>query len=106
MCAPRKCTVNVLAQIAGEDDDTFVLFDLLEQVGHFDIRVPVVRVFHFGAFAKERVCFIEEYCIAALRGAENPDQVFSVSPLYLLKIPERSILLSTEPARFRASSRS
>ena len=42
--APRKGVVDVLAEVAGEDHHPVVLFDFLQQVGHFDVGVAVVRI--------------------------------------------------------------
>ena len=42
--APREGLVDVLAQIAREDHDAFVFFDLLQQVRDFDVGVAIVRV--------------------------------------------------------------
>ena len=45
MHAPGEGLVDVLAQVAGENDDAVILLHALEQISHLDGGVAVVYVF-------------------------------------------------------------
>ena len=68
--------VDVTAEICRQDDGTVVLFELLEEIGDFDVGVAVVRVFHFAPLAEEGVGFVEEeYALGAARGGEDAIEI-------------------------------
>src|SRR2546423_15325320 len=76
MHAPRKGFVDVLTEIAREDDAAAVLFDLLQQIGHFDVSVPVMCVLSLGTLAEKRIGFVKEkYRVAALGGAKDTVEI-------------------------------
>jgi hypothetical protein len=58
--APRERLVDVVAEVAGEDHRTLLRFQLLQQVGHLDVGVAVVRVPNLGTLAEQGVGLVEE----------------------------------------------
>ncbi len=52
--------VDVRPKVGGEDREAVEHFHPLEQVGDFDVRVPVTRVLDLGALAEEGVRLVEQ----------------------------------------------
>ena len=71
-----KGFVEVLAEVGRQDRDPVVLFHPLQEIGDLDVRVAVVRVAHFGAFAEQRVRFVEEQNrVGAFRRGEDAIEI-------------------------------
>src|SRR5205814_1680216 len=74
---PDESLVDVLAEVAGEDDRALVLLDALEEEVDFDVGVAVVRVFDLRALAEDGVGLVEEEDGVALgRLVEDAAQIF------------------------------
>ena len=64
----------------------------MEQVRDLEVRVAIVAVLDLAAFPEQGVGFVEQQNGAArLRRIEHATKIFSVSPMYLLTVAERSI---------------
>ena len=73
----QESFVEILLAIGREDGQAFESLHPLEQVADFEVGVAIVRVLHFGAFAEERVGFVEEEDdVAGFGGVEQPAQIF------------------------------
>ena len=92
--AARERLVDVAPEVGGEDDDAVVLLELLQEIGDLDVGVAIVRVLDLAALAEERLGLVEEerWRCAARAARKMRSRFFSVSPMYLLTTPERSIL--------------
>src|SRR6185295_13021516 len=79
-----ESVVQVLAQIGGQDRDSFVLLHLLQQIPNFNVCVAVVRILNFRALARESVsCVEEENRVARLGLQEDVVQVlFSLADVF------------------------
>lgn len=56
--AASKRVVKVTTMIGGKDDQTGMLLQTLEQVGDFDIGMPVLRILALAALAEQRLRLI------------------------------------------------
>jgi len=67
-----RASLGALLQIGGQDGYTLELLHLLQQIRYFDIRIAVMGVPHFGAFAEQRVGLVKkEYCVGACRSGNR-----------------------------------
>jgi hypothetical protein len=57
---PRERVVDLSAFAGGENREAGVFLDSLEEIVDLDVGVTVVAIMHLGAFAKERICFVEK----------------------------------------------
>src|SRR5437773_1401209 len=60
MKPPRECVVDLSPIAGGEDLEAGVVLDSLQEIIDLDVGVTVLTIFHVGAFAKERICFVEK----------------------------------------------
>lgn len=75
--AANKSVVDLILDIAGENDETRGRFQALEQVTDFQIGVAIGAVLNFGALAEERFRFIEKEDAMTFFGfAEGRLQIF------------------------------
>jgi len=67
---------SLSASAGGEDREAGVFLDSLKEIIDLDVGVTVVAVVHIGAFAKERIRFVEkEDRTAAIRRSEDASQI-------------------------------
>jgi hypothetical protein len=52
--------VDAVARVRGDDDDALVVFEALEEVVGFEVRVAVVRRLHVRAVRHQRVAFVDQ----------------------------------------------
>ena len=75
--APGESVVDVLPQIGGENGHASVFLHFLQQVGDFNVRVPIVRILNFRAFAKQGVGFVKKQdSVAVFSLGENAVEIF------------------------------
>jgi hypothetical protein len=84
--------VHLLPQVGGEDGDAAVFIHLLQEIADLDVGVTVMRILNLGALAEQPVRLVEEQNRMAGSPAANSVEIFSVSPICLLTMGERSIL--------------
>ena len=66
--APHKRRVDVLHQVGGQHAHPVVILDLLEQIGHLHVGVPVVGVLYVAPLAEDGVALIEEQDAVGIAG--------------------------------------
>jgi hypothetical protein len=90
--AAQESGVERAAAVRGEDREPRVVLHLLEQVVDLDVRAAVVAVADLGARPEQSVRLVKEEDRAApLAASKTRRRFFSVSPMYLLTTPARSI---------------
>jgi len=68
--------VDLSATAHSEDPEAGVFLDSLKEIIDLDVGVTVVAIVHIGAFAKERIRFVEkEDRTAAIRRSEDASQI-------------------------------
>ena len=66
--APHKRRVDVLHQVGGQHAHPVVILDLLEQIGHLHVGVPVVGVLYVAPLAEDGVALVEEQDAIGIAG--------------------------------------
>ena len=72
----QERVVDLSATAHSEDPEAGVFLDSLKEIIDLDVGVTVVAIVHIGAFAKERIRFVEkEDRTAAIRRSEDASQI-------------------------------
>ncbi len=72
----RERVVDLITSAGGEDGGAGVVLDSLQEIINLDVGVTVVAIMHIGAFAKERIRFVEkEDRTTAIRRIEDAPQI-------------------------------
>src|SRR3981081_3901559 len=75
--AARKCGVQVLAQVGGQDGQAVVFIELLKEIRDLDVGVTIVSVLNRRSLSEKRIALIEEQdCVPRSRLGEQLVHVF------------------------------